>query len=658
MNFFLRSWIHSIKTRNCTDLLDLLFIIRENPLRGLLAHHDPKRNITMAASRETARPKRSRLPESGILVDAEAFDDFGGWVLDSQFLLEMGSPYLLAHGNGIPVADATTRFYIAESGLYNVWVRTKDWVPGYHPGRFAVSIDDVRLGLEFGANDRGWSWQSGGQVELKVGYGQLRLHDLTGFGGRCDAIFFTKGNVVPPDELNDETRSWRRRLRGLPESPVEGGSFDVVVVGGGVVGAAAALTAARLGDRVALVHNRPCLGGNASMETGLRPRGVQGPIIEEIHRRKPDGDLYAYDLLLAAPTATVFLDHTVYETTTHNLTITAITAREARTGKTVRLRAPVFIDCSGRCILGLHAGAKTMFGQESKAEHGESLAPALRDNGHHGNTVFFRTREAEQPHPFPPVPWATAVAKDFADLGGQLERPGVDNGPGPRVLSSCQADGSQSRRRMELPLTHYWEYGQHLDPYTQGEHIRDHLLRAIYGTFSNVKAMQPEKYANLVLDWVAFVPATGEFRRYKGDYVLTETDIREHRDFPDMVVQNDGAFCLHYPGHSKYDFRLRDWKWDERDGKPYGIPFRCLYSVNISNLMMAGKHISVTHVAGSNTKFMGNGAQHAIATAAAAHLCIRHKTTPKHVYQKYLSQLQSLALAATEARWPSRGSRL
>lgn len=159
---------------------------------------------------------------------------------------------------------------------------------------------------------------------------------------------------------------------------------------------------------------------------------------------------------------------------------------------------------------------------------------------------------------------------------------------------------------MQGPLTHFWEYGQRLDPYRQGEHIRDHLLYAIYGTFSNVKTMEPKRYANLQLEWVAFVPAQGEFRRYKGDYVLTETDIRTHKQFRDAVVKNGGAFCLHYPAAigAKYDFRLDYWEWDERDQKDYDIPFRSLYSANIANLMMAGKPISVTHIAGSNTKFM------------------------------------------------------
>ena len=56
--------------------------------------------------------------------------------------------------------------------------------------------------------------------------------------------------------------------------------------------------------------------------------------------------------------------------------------------------------------------------------------------------------------------------------------------------------------------------------------------------------------------------------------------------------------CAFEPGEP-YDFRLKDWIWDARDGLSYGIPFRCLYSANIDSLMMAGKHISVTHVASS-----------------------------------------------------------
>ncbi|KAJ3945882.1 uncharacterized protein N0V96_004229 [Colletotrichum fioriniae] len=187
--------------------------------------------------------------------------------------------------------------------------------------------------------------------------------------------------------------------------------------------------------------------------------------------------------------------------------------------------------------------------------------------------------------------------------------------------------------KMKGPLNHFWEYGQWLDPYTNGEHIRDHLLRAIYGTFHNVKEMEPETYANLEFDWVAFVAAQGEFKKYMGDHILTETDIRDHRIFPDAVVQNAGAFCLHYPGNKKYDFRLQAWEWDERDKKPYDIPFR------------------TTHIGGSNAKFMANGGCHALATAAAAHLCKEHQTNPRGIYEKHLPELKATIIRQGQGIW-------
>ncbi|GAA5118873.1 FAD-dependent oxidoreductase [Haloechinothrix salitolerans] len=574
-----------------------------------------------------------------ILVEAEEFDDFGGWTLDSQFEVEMGSPYLLAHGLGVPVADATTSIDVEQAGSYRVWVRSKDWVPAHHPGRFAVSINGERLPVEFGANGSDWSWENAGRIDLAEGRATITLTDLTGFDGRCDAIYLTTSETEPPNGIDPDTRAWRRQLRGLPDHPVDGGSFDLVVAGGGVTGTAAALAAGRLGLAVALIQNRPVLGGNASTEIGLTPRGETGPLIKALSARSEDGDLAALDLLRAEPTVSVFLEHQIFDVARNGDRIVSVDARDARSGRETRFRGTTFIDCTGTAILGLLAGAKTMFGYESRAEFNEPLAPKERVESHHGNTLFFRTRELDHPSDFPDVPWAVEVAQDYANLGGQLERPGIDNVAGPVAGPALTHDPSIPRRMLK-PFTHFWEYGHDLDPYTDAEHIRDHLLRAVYGTFSNVKTLEPETYANLALDWVAFVPGQGEFRRYKGAYVLTENDIREHRRFNDTVAWNSGAFCLHYPGHEKYDFRLRDWKWDTRDERPFEVPFRCLYSAHLDNLMMAGKHISVTHIAGSVTKFMGNGGQHAIATAAAAKLCLEYDATPGEIYDNHVEELQ------------------
>ncbi|KAK4497688.1 hypothetical protein PRZ48_010341 [Zasmidium cellare] len=582
------------------------------------------------------------LPISGILLEAEEFDDYGGWILDSQFCLEMGSPYLLAHGNGVPVADAVTSSYIPlpDRGEYHVWVRAKDWVPGHHPGRFHLTIEDTTLETIFGANDRDWSWQYGGKVEMAPGKFEVRLHDLTGFGSRCDAVFLSQDAVPPPEfvePVKDVEQDWRRKFRRIPQEPVLGGEYDVIVVGGGLVGCAAAVTAARLGERVAVVQDRPKLGGNASVEIGLSPRGLRGPLVEEIVKRGDDGDINARGILEGMENVELWMEHTVFNTLTKGSTILSIDVRDARSGRETRISAPTYIDCSGKCILGLLCGADTMAGREPRAKYNESHAPRRGDNFHHGNTVFFRTIMADSPVPFPTdLPWATEVAKDYANLGGQLITPGTENGPGPTIEDKPQS--KNPIHRMMIPCTHFWEYGQWLDPYTQCEHIRDYLWRAIYGTFANVK--KHAEYANLQLEHVAFVAGQGAFNRYRGDYIISENDIRSHKAFPDAVVQGVSPFCLHFPGDTKYPFRLQHWTYDERDGTPYSVPLRSLYSCNIPNLLFAGKHISATHIASASTKHMGCGSQHGIAVGVAAHLGRKYKVRPRELGQKYMRELQ------------------
>lgn len=583
-----------------------------------------------------------------LLIETEEFDDYGGWTLDSQFVAEMGSPYLLAHGSGHPVAEATTVVDVTQAGTYSVWVRAKDWVPGHSPGRFTLSLGSTTLDTEFGANGQDWGWQPAGTVDLDVGPLDVGLHDLTGFDGRCDAIFLSLDGNEPVEGGSPEALAWRRRLRGLPEEPEVHDPFDLVIVGGGVTGSVGALVAARLGLRVAVVQNRPVLGGNASVEIGIGPRGEKGHVVAEAIARNPEGELQVGPLLEADPNATVFLHQQVFDVVMNGDAIESIDARHAVTGREIRIPASQFIDCSGTAILGILAGAPTMWGIEGADEYGESQAPPERLDQHHGNTVFFRTRMADEPVEFPEVPWAMEVAKDYADLGGQAREPGKDNGDGPAV-DAFRPPEDDDRANLTRRLTHYWEYGQWNDPYTEAEHIRDHLLRAIYGTMWNVKTMEPDTWANLEFDWVSHVPGQGEFRRYIGDHVLTENDIVDRVDFPDALVQNSGAFCLHHPIDPTYDFRLKDWTWDTRAEEPFDIPFRSLYSAHVSNLMMAGKHISVTHVAGSVCKFMGNGAQHAIATAAAASVAIKHGATPRQVHDNHLSELKALVAEACGA---------
>ncbi|MEM9667473.1 MAG: FAD-dependent oxidoreductase [Pseudomonadota bacterium] len=398
----------------------------------------------------------SSAPSRHILIEAQDFDEYGGWVMDSQFETVMGSPFLMAHGLGKAVEDASTRIAITEPGDYTVWVRAKDWVPGHHPGRFLISFNGQKLNTEFGANDQDWSWQSAGKVTLSEGETTIALHDLTGFNARCDAIYLSLDDDTPPNEVNEDSRTWRKTLRGLPAEPRDSGHYDVVVVGGGVSGCSAALAAARLGLTVALIHDRPVLGGNASKEIGLMPRGAQGALLQELSARTEDGDLQAQTLLEAEPNASVFLEHRVISATKNGDSIVSVDAVEARGGMEHRFHGETFIDTSGVARLGLLVGAETMFGREARSEYNESYAPDEADDMHHGNTLFFRTQMADEPVPFPDVPWAIEISKDYANLSGQLIEPGLENGPGPKAGDNPSTPEFQFRPTDDtFPATHF-----------------------------------------------------------------------------------------------------------------------------------------------------------------------------------------------------------
>jgi len=212
-----------------------------------------------------------------IFVEAESFDDRGGWKIDTQFIQQMGSPYLLAHGLGQPVDDAQTMIAVPKAGTYRVWVRTFDWVARWDaepsPGKFQILIDDEPLEATFGTVGEKWNWQDGGLIDLSEGESILALNDLTGFDGRCDCIYFTTDVDAEPPPADDVLSQWRREQLGLPDQPQTKGPYDLVVIGGGYSGMGSAISAARMGCRVALIQDRPVLGGNGSSEVRVWAKG-------------------------------------------------------------------------------------------------------------------------------------------------------------------------------------------------------------------------------------------------------------------------------------------------------------------------------------------------------------------------------------------------
>ena len=561
-------------------------------------------------------------PAAEVLVEAEGFDDTGGWVIDQQFMDVMGSPYLLAHGMGRPVQPAATEVAFPETGTYRLWVRTKDWVPEdeWHPGRFTVVLDGTPADAVFGTEKPAWHWQSGGAVEIRKKRIRVELVDVTGFEGRCDALYFTTDpDARPPAEAGEKMDAWRRRLLGLPETPPSAGEFDVVVVGGGIAGTSAAIAAARLGSQVALVQDRPVLGGNASGEVRVHTGGDAGPnVVGEINATynagagKEPHPTAAFDdrrhaVVRAEKRIRLFLNTHVFRAQTESGRITSVDGKDIRTGKELRFAAPVFIDCTGDGWVGYWAGAEYRVGREPQAEHDESIAPEKADKMVLGTSLMWGSRKTDHKVEFPEVHWGKVVAKDMEATEGNWT----------------------------------WEYGHYLDTIQDAEEIRDYLLRAIYGSWSNAKnGSNQAKYASLELSHVPFVAGKRESRRLIGDCLLTQGDIQACRQFPDGVAKGSWSIDLHYPkDYKKYPFRTYA---EFNKVKPYPIPYRCLYSKNIENLLMAGRNVSLTHVALGSVRVMNTGGQLGVATGAAAYLCTKHNTTPRGVYKEHLDELLAI----------------
>jgi hypothetical protein len=609
--------------------------------------------------------------ESTILIEAESFAERGGWVIDQQAMDQMGSPYLLAHGLGQPVAQAETKVEFPEAGTYQVWVRTRDWVapwkrPGLSPamraegfpGRFRLRVNGTLLGTTFGTEGADWHWQSGGSVGISKGEVRLALEDLTGFDGRCDALLFsTDPNLVPPN--NDPGMAvWRRALLGFPEEPPVAGPYDFVVVGGGMAGICAAISAARQGCHVALIQNRPVLGGNNSSEvrvglSGLifqEPHPKLGSLVDEIGpvghwnlweaNRNPDTprsrrilevirqhpekrqhnagpasnyeDTRKLEAVRAEPNLDLFLCTHVNGVEMAGSRITAVVGQDIRTGERWTFRGSLFSDCTGDGTLGFLAGADFRQGRESVAETGESLAPEEGDQLAMGTSVQWYAEKRDHPTDFPLTPWAVQFT---AENCSQTTRGDWD-----------------------------WETGARRDQVREIERIRDYALRVTYGNWSVLKNAPQlmQRYQNWELQWVAYIGGKRESRRLLGDVILRQQDIVEGRPFADACVTTTWTIDLHYPKEPMCACDAFQSEARHLKITPYPIPYRCLYSRNIDNLMMAGRNISVTHVALGTVRVQRTTGMMGEVLGMAASLCARHACDPRGVYEEHLAEFQSL----------------
>ncbi len=570
-----------------------------------------------------------------VFVEAESFEDHGGWSLDTAFILNVGSPYLLAHGLGTPVKDATTTIQIPAAGEYKLWVRTKDWVapwkaPGT-PGRFQVMLNGKAVEKEFGTEGARWEWQAGPAVKLTAGDCKLALHDLTGFDGRCDAILLSSDvDFVPPsgDKLAGERKKWLR----LGDGPVDAGDYDLVVVGGGYGGMGAAISAARQSLKVALIQDRFVLGGNGSSEirvwaNGGTMRGKYphlGEIVEEFADHAADspglevhyGDELKEAVVKREKNITLFLGHfaNAVEQDASSKAIKSVTALEVKTGKERKFRGKLFVDGTGHGTIGALAGA----------------AYRMEPDGRMGMSNMWFWQHEKSAQAWPTTPWALELTE--ADFPATVKSRSVLEG------------------KPFMKGEWFWESGFDKDPIGEAELIRDWNLRAVYGAFTALKSGKDrEKNAAAALKWVAYVGGPRESRLLDGDIILSREDIVSKKEFPDASVSTTWDIDLHYP-KEQFAKKFKDNPFisraefgagvDRQQGYP--IPYRCFYSKNVPNLFMAGRNVSVTHEALGTIRVMRTCGMMGEVVGKAAYLSVKHDSSPRGVYQQHLDELIGL----------------
>ena len=573
-----------------------------------------------------------------VLLEAESFVEKGGWVLDQQFMDQMGSPFLLAHGIGRPVKDASTVITLPKNGVWYVYARTWNWCSPWKtkemPGRFKIAVNNIVLDNELGTGKQ-WNWEYAGSIDVKTKKVVVTLKDLTGFEGRCDAIVFTRKKDAFIPNQKEELYKFRKSLLGLSEKPQNAGLYDLVVVGAGTAGLCTAIKGAQEGLKVALINDRPVPGGNNSTEIRVVASGDMNvpPFPSLGNTMKLIRNVYTkedrvIDLIHAEKNLSYFPNMHVFALEMKGKQIKSVIAKHIENSTEFEFSASLFADCTGDGNLGYLAGAEYRVGRETRQETRETLAPDKPDNMVLGATISWKSKAMPNPVPFPQCEWAI----QFTD-------------------ESCEKVFSGSN---------WWESGFLYDQVNEAEYIRDYLFRAIYGNWSFLKndSKYKSEYVNRELNWMTYLAGKRESRRLIGDVFFVQQDIEgRYKEYDDAIVIGTYSIDQHFPtpkntfffpgeefiSTMKHYFNdlgtPRRYLRDDQVPPPYRIPYRCFYSINIDNLFMAGRNVSVSHIALSSTRVQNVTGMMGEVVAVAASICKKNGCLPRDVYKEHLEEL-------------------
>lgn len=405
---------------------------------------------------------------------------------------------------------------------------------------------------------------------------------------------------------------------------------ELCIIGGGISGICAAVSAARRGIRVVLMHDRPVLGGNASSEIRMHIRGAEGTglretgIVEELALencyRNPEmnysiWDSVLYGIVKGEKNVTLLMNCSCMDAVVHDEEIKSVTGWQLTTQEYHTVTAAIFADCSGDSILGPLTGAEYRLGREARDEFQEDIAPEQGDNHTMGMSCLIQARQKNTSVTFKAPKWANHYTKEDFPY---------------RINFSAPQKWTEDN---------FWwmEIGGLGDPIHDTEKNRDELIKIAYGVWDFIKNGGEVDAKNWDLEWMGFLPGKRESRRYVGDYILTQNDIRAEGRFEDMIAYGGWNIDDHHPAGMLTRERPTI---HHAAPAPYGIPYRCIYSKNIKNLMFAGRNISTTHTALASTRVMATCGQLGQALGNAAALAIQYDRKPKELYPDWIPTLQ------------------
>lgn len=408
---------------------------------------------------------------------------------------------------------------------------------------------------------------------------------------------------------------------------------DVCVIGGGIGGLFTAVSAARHGARVALMQDRPVLGGNASSEirmwisgAGTRVRDLQETglmeelLLENMYRNPKRNfsiwDALLYEMVRFEDNIDLMLNCTCCEAKARDGHIESIRGFQLTTYTWHEVHAKIFVDSSGDSILAPLTGAEFRVGREAKSEFGEEFGLEVADSHTMGMSIMMQCRETDHPVSYTPPEWAYDFPTDEA----------MNNKP---------------HNLYAINTNFYWiELGGMRNSIDDTEEVRDELLRIAFGVWDHIKNHGDHGAENWELEWVSFLPGKRESRRYVGDYILTQHDVENCTPFEDVVAYGGWQIDNHLPGGFYMNARDGAHLQKRRLSEPYGIPLRSLYSGNIDNLMFAGRNISASHIAFSTTRVMGTIGVIGQAVGTAAAIATRNDLLPREACRQKIAEIQ------------------